>query len=194
MQFIRTRIDGLLILEPRVFSDERGFFLESFNQATFDAAVGDRTNFVQDNHSRSVYAVLRGLHYQNAPHAQGKLVRVTCGSVFDVSVDLRIGSPTFGSWVGVEISAENHKMVWIPPGLAHGFLVTSEVADFMYKTTAYYTPAAEGRLRWDDPTVGIDWPRLRCAPVLAQRDATAPLLDDGDWPGHRGQASSDGRA
>jgi dTDP-4-dehydrorhamnose 3,5-epimerase len=176
MQVIRTLIDGLLILEPRVFGDERGFFLESFNQAAFEAAIGDRVSFVQDNHSRSAYAVLRGMHFQNAPHAQGKLVRVTSGTVFDVAVDIRSGSPTFGSWVGIELSAVNHKMVWLPPGLAHGFLVTSEVADFMYKTTAYYAPEAEGCIRWDDPAIGIQWPTLRCAPVLARRDATAPLL------------------
>ncbi len=176
MQVVPTRIDGLLILEPRVFSDERGFFLESFNQAAFEAAIGERVNFVQDNHSRSTYAVLRGMHYQSAPHAQGKLVRVACGAVFDVAVDIRSDSPTFGSWVGIELSALNHRMVWLPPGLAHGFLVISDEADFLYKTTAYYAPKAEGCIRWDDPAIGIQWPTLQCPPVLAQRDATAPLL------------------
>jgi dTDP-4-dehydrorhamnose 3,5-epimerase len=176
MQVTRTRIDGLLILEPRVFGDERGFFLESFNQAAFEAAIGERVNFVQDNHSRSAYAVLRGMHFQKAPHAQGKLVRVTSGSVFDVAVDIRSGSPTFGSLVGMELSAANHRMMWLPPGLAHGFLVTSAVADFVYKTTAYHAPDAEGCIRWDDPAIGILWPTLQCVPILATRDATAPLL------------------
>lgn len=176
MQVTRTPIDGLLILEPRVFGDERGFFFESFNQAAFDTAVGQNVNFVQDNHSRSSYAVLRGMHYQQAPHAQGKLVRVTFGSVFDVAVDIRKGSPTFGSWVGVELSGVNHKMMWLPPGLAHGFLVTSDLADFLYKTTAYYSPEAEGCIRWDDMAIGIQWPKLRCAPILSKRDANAPLL------------------
>ena len=180
MKVTHTPIDGMLILEPRVFGDERGFFLESFNQAAFDAVVGQRVSFVQDNHSRSSYAVLRGMHYQRAPHAQGKLVRVTRGAVFDVAVDMRSGSPTFGSWFGVELSAANHKMVWLPAGLAHGFLVTSDVADFLYKTTTYYAPEAEGCIRWDDPAIGIQWPKLHRSPILAKRDAAAPLLQLAD--------------
>jgi len=158
MKVIRTAIDGVLILEPKVFGDERGFFMESFNQKAFNEAVGHEVSFVQDNHSRSAKGVLRGLHYQRAPHAQGKLVRVTQGSVFDVAVDIRKGSPTYGQWVGVELSDQNHKQLWMPPGLAHGFLVVSESADFLYKTTDYYAPQAEGSIRWDDPLLSITWP------------------------------------
>ena len=176
MNVIPTALPGVLIIEPRVFGDARGFFLESFNQKAFDAAVGDEVRFVQDNHSRSSRGVLRGLHYQLPPHAQGKLVRVTQGSVFDVAVDLRRGSPSFGRWVGIELSGDNHKQLWLPPGLAHGFLVTSDSADFLYKTTAYYAPEAERSIRWDDPGIGIVWPRLQSAPLLAAKDAAAPLL------------------
>ena len=176
MNITRTAIDGVLLLEPRVFGDARGFFVESFNQRSFDAAVGHAVCFVQDNHSRSARGVLRGLHFQRPPHEQGKLVRVTQGSVFDVAVDIRAGSPTFGRWVGVELSGENHKQLWIPPGLAHGFLVTSDSADFLYKTTDYYAPQAEGCVRWDDPTLAIDWPLADITPQLSGKDATAPLL------------------
>lgn len=153
-----TAIPGLLILEPRVFGDERGFFLESFNQQAFNEATGLDVHFVQDNHSRSTKGVLRGLHHQLPPHEQGKLVRVVRGSVFDVAVDIRRDSPTCGQWVGQELSESNHRQLWIPPGLAHGFLVTSESADFLYKTTAYYAPAAEACLAWNDPELAIAWP------------------------------------
>jgi len=178
MKVTRTAIDGLLILEPKVFGDERGFFLESFNQKSFEAAIGSEVRFVQDNHSRSSRGVLRGLHYQLPPHAQGKLVRVTQGSVFDVAVDLRRGSPGFGRWVGIELSGQNHRQLWLPPGLAHGFLVTSDSADFLYKTTHYYAPEAERCVRWDDPAIGIDWPALERAPLLSAKDAVAPALAD----------------
>jgi len=174
MKLARTAIDGVLILEPRVFGDERGFFLESYNQKVFDDALGHEVCFVQDNHSRSAKGVLRGLHYQLPPHAQGKLVRVTQGSVFDVAVDMRRSSPTFGRWVGVELTGQNHRQLWLPPGMAHGFLVTSESADFLYKTTEYYAPPAERSVRWDDPAIGIDWPVLGGAPTLSAKDAAAP--------------------
>lgn len=170
-----TAIPGVLILEPRVFGDERGFFLESFNQKAFNEATGLDVHFVQDNHSRSAKGVLRGLHYQLPPHAQGKLVRVVRGSVFDVAVDIRRDSPTFGKWVGVELSEENHRQLWIPAGLAHGFLVTSESADFLYKATQYYTPASERSFRWDDPTLNITWP-LSAPPALSVKDQAAPSL------------------
>jgi len=173
-----TAIDGMLVLEPRVFGDARGFFVESFNQRAFDAAVGREIAFVQDNHSRSARGVLRGLHFQRAPHAQGKLVRVTQGSVFDVAVDIRRGSPTFGRWVGTELSGENHRQLWLPPGMAHGFLVTSDSADFLYKTTDYYAPQHEGCIRWDDPAIGIDWPIHDLVPTLSAKDADAPRLAD----------------
>jgi dTDP-4-dehydrorhamnose 3,5-epimerase len=183
MKVTPTAIDGLLILEPKVFGDERGFFLESYNQQVFDDALGHDVRFVQDNHSRSARGVLRGLHYQLPPRAQGKLVRVTQGSVFDVAVDLRRGSPTFGRWIGVELTGQNHRQLWLPPGMAHGFLVTSDSADFLYKTTAYYAPQAERCVRWDDPAIGIDWPGLGSAPILSAKDAAAPLLDDAELPG-----------
>jgi dTDP-4-dehydrorhamnose 3,5-epimerase len=178
MEVTRTAIDGVLILEPKVFGDERGFFMESFNQQAFDEAVGYHVEFVQDNHSRSVKGVLRGLHFQNPPHAQGKLVRVTQGSVFDVAVDIRRDSLTYGQWVGVSLGGKNHRQLWIPPGLAHGFLVTSEYADFLYKTTGYYTPSAEGCVRWNDPDLAIAWPEVGLPPTLSGKDAAAPLLRD----------------
>lgn len=174
MQVTRCAIPDVLILEPRVFGDERGFFMESFNQEAFDRALGHAVSFVQDNHSRSAKGVLRGLHYQVPPHAQGKLVRVTAGAVFDVAVDIRPASPSFGQWVGVELSGANHRQVWIPAGLAHGFLVLSESADFLYKTTAYYQPQAERALRWDDAHVAIAWPDIGIAPLLSAKDAAAP--------------------
>jgi dTDP-4-dehydrorhamnose 3,5-epimerase len=176
MQVTRTAIEGVLIVEPKVFGDERGFFLESYNQRAFDAAVGQAVSFVQDNHSRSAKGVLRGLHYQRAPHEQGKLVRVTHGAVFDVVADIREGSPTFGQWVGVELTGANHKQMWIPPGLAHGFLVLTDSADFLYKTTDYYAPQHEGCVRWDDPTLAVAWPLGGMAPVLSAKDAAAPTL------------------
>ena len=178
MKAIQTDIEGVLILEPRVFGDARGFFMESFNARTFNELVGHEVNFVQDNHSRSAKGVLRGLHFQKAPHAQGKLVRVTAGAVFDVAVDIRKDSPTFGRWVGVELSADNHRQFWIPPGLAHGFLVLSDSADFLYKTTDYYAPQAEGALRWDDPDLAIAWPDIGMAPQLSAKDAVAGFLRD----------------
>lgn len=173
-----TSIEGVLILEPKPIGDARGFFYESFNQRVFDQAVGHPVAFVQDNHSRSEKGVLRGLHFQRAPHEQGKLVRVVRGSVFDVAVDIRRGSPTYGRWVGVELSEDNHRQLWIPGGLAHGFLVTSSSADFLYKTTNYYSPSAEGSLRWDDPAIAIDWPLATAQPILSAKDAAAPLLKD----------------
>lgn len=174
MNVIKTEIEGVLILEPKVFGDARGFFIESYNQQVFDAAVGRHIEFVQDNHSRSAKGVLRGLHYQLPPHAQGKLVRVTQGRVFDVAVDMRRSSPTFGKWTGVELSGENHRQFWLPPGMAHGFLVLSDSADFLYKTTGYYAPKFEGALRWNDPTVGIIWPDAGGPPQLSDKDANAP--------------------
>ena len=178
MKVTRTAIDGVLVIEPRVFGDERGFFFESHNQKAFNDAVGHEVTFVQDNHSHSSKGVLRGLHYQVAPHAQGKLVRVTQGSVFDVAVDVRRGSPTFGQWVAQELSEANHRQLWIAPGLAHGFLVTSESADFLYKTTAYYEPDAERSLRWDDATLAIPWPDTGAAPVMSAKDAAAAGFDE----------------
>ncbi len=173
-----TAIDGLLVLQPKVFGDARGFFLESFNQQAFDAAVGRHVEFVQDNHSRSARGVLRGLHFQRGARAQGKLVRVSAGAVFDVAVDIRRASPTFGRWVGMELNADNHRQVWVPPGLAHGFLVLSETADFLYKTTEFYSPQDEGAVRWDDPDLAIAWPDLGEPPRLSAKDAVAGSLRD----------------
>ncbi|MCK6375358.1 MAG: dTDP-4-dehydrorhamnose 3,5-epimerase [Zoogloea sp.] len=177
MNVIQTAIPDLLILEPKVFGDARGFFMESFNAKAFQAATGLDVNFVQDNHSRSAKGVLRGLHYQ-IEQAQGKLVRVVRGSVFDVAVDLRKSSPTFGQWVGVELSEENNRQFWVPPGFAHGFLVTSESADFLYKTTDYYAPQFERSLAWNDPTVGVEWPLhlLDGAPLLSAKDVAGKVL------------------
>ncbi len=173
-QVMQTPLAGVLVLEPKVFGDARGFFFESFNQRDFNQATGLNETFVQDNHSKSSKGVLRGLHYQTQ-HAQGKLVRVTQGSVFDVAVDIRQGSPTFGQWFGLELSAENKKQLWIPAGLAHGFLVTSESAEFLYKTTDYYHPEFERGLLWSDPAIGIDWPLnlLDSPPLLATKDEKA---------------------
>ena len=176
MNLIQTAIPDLLILEPKVFGDARGFFMESYNARTFRELTGLDVDFVQDNHSRSAKGVLRGLHYQ-VEQAQGKLVRVTRGSVFDVAVDLRKASPTFGQWAGVELSEDNHRQFWIPPGFAHGFLVTSDSADFLYKTTDYYAPAYERSLAWNDPTVGVEWP-LEGEPLLSAKDiAGKPLAE-----------------
>ena len=171
MKVTPTAVPGVLVVEPKVFGDERGFFMESFNQKAFNDAVGQQLNFVQDNHSRSGKGVLRGLHYQLPPHAQGKLVRVTQGAVFDVAVDIRKSSPSFGRWVGVELNGENHRQLWLPLGMAHGFLVLSESADFLYKTTDYYAPHAEACIRWDDAQIGIDWPALGKAPKVSDKDA-----------------------
>jgi len=176
MKVIQTAIPDLLILEPKVFGDTRGFFMESFNARSFQEATGLNVDFVQDNHSRSAKGVLRGLHYQ-IQQAQGKLVRVVRGSVFDVAVDLRKGSPTFGKWEGVELSEENNRQFWIPPGFAHGFLVTSESADFLYKTTDYYAPEHERSLAWNDPDVGVEWP-LDGAPLLSAKDLAGKSLSE----------------
>ena len=180
MKVTPTAIPEVLILEPRVFGDERGFFFESFNQKAFDEAVSAHVEFVQDNHSRSARGVLRGLHYQLPPHAQGKLVRVVRGSVFDVAVDVRRSSPSFGQWVGVGLSEANHRQLWLPPGFAHGFIVTSDSADFLYKTTGFYEPHAERSVRWDDPRLAIAWPEAALPPTLSGKDAAAPLLDQAE--------------
>lgn len=169
MNVVKTRIPGVLILEPRVFGDQRGFFFESFNQKAFEEASGCTSQFVQDNHSRSAKNVLRGLHYQ-IRQPQGKLVRVVRGAVFDVAVDIRRSSPTFGHWVGAELSEENQRQMWVPPGFAHGFVVLSESADFLYKTTDYYAPQHERCIAWDDPELAIDWPVADGAPMLSAKD------------------------
>ncbi|HRE15595.1 MAG TPA: dTDP-4-dehydrorhamnose 3,5-epimerase [Rhodocyclaceae bacterium] len=179
MQVTRLAIPEVLLLEPRVFGDERGFFFESFNLDTFAAATGVRPNFVQDNHSLSARGVLRGLHYQLAPKAQGKLVRVVRGEVFDVAVDIRRGSPTFGQWVGARLSGDNKLQLWIPPGFAHGFLTLSEQAEFLYKTTEFYSPADERCILWNDPEIGIAWP-LESAPVISSKDAGGLALDQAE--------------
>jgi dTDP-4-dehydrorhamnose 3,5-epimerase len=178
MKITPTSLSEVLILEPKVFGDSRGFFMESYNRRAFNAAVGGDVEFVQDNHSRSTRGVLRGLHYQVPPHSQGKLVRVVQGAVFDVAVDVRRGSPDFGKWAGVELSAENHRQLWIPPGFAHGFLVLSDSADFLYKTTDYHAPAAERAIRWNDPQIDIRWPLGSWPPKLSDKDSVAPLLRD----------------
>ncbi len=175
MKVIETGIAGLLVLEPKVFGDARGFFMESFNARAFRDATGLDVAFVQDNHSRSQRGVLRGLHYQ-VKQPQGKLVRVVQGSVFDVAVDLRKNSPTFGQWRGVELSGENHRQFWVPAGFAHGFYVTSERADFLYKTTDYYAPEHERSLAWNDPAVGVQWP-LEGEPLLSAKDLAGKPLD-----------------
>lgn len=159
MKAVETGIAGLLILEPHVFEDDRGFFMETYNNRVFSELTGLDVDFVQDNHSRSSRNVLRGIHYQ-IKHAQGKLVRVTSGSVFDVAVDLRKSSPTFGQWFGVELTADNHRQLWVPAGFGHGFLVLSEQADFLYKTTDYYAPEYERCIKWDDSQINIHWPVL----------------------------------
>ena len=169
-----TAIPDVLVLTPKVFGDARGFFFESFNARDFAQATGVDAQFVQDNHSKSAKGVLRGLHYQ-IQHAQGKLVRVVQGRVFDVAVDLRKSSPTFGRWVGVELSAENHQQMWVPPGFAHGFVVLSESAEFLYKTTDYWYPEHERSLLWNDPAIGIDWP-IDFTPQLAAKDQAGKLL------------------
>lgn len=158
MLIIDTKIPDVKIIEPKVFDDERGFFFESFNQQQFEAAVGYPVNFVQDNHSKSSKGVLRGLHYQLPPQAQGKLVRCVVGEVFDVAVDIRKSSPTFGQWVGVHLSTDNKRQLWIPEGFAHGFLTLSDTAEFLYKTTNYYAPQSEGCLAWNDSQINIAWP------------------------------------
>lgn len=175
IQVTASALPEVLILEPRVFGDARGFFLESFNAQAFATATGLDAAFVQDNHSRSGAGVLRGLHYQ-IQQSQGKLVRVVRGRVFDVAVDVRRSSPRFGQWAGVELTEDNHRQLWIPPGFAHGFLVLSESADFLYKTTDYYAPQFERSILWNDPDIGIDWPLAGRDPVLSAKDREAPRL------------------
>ncbi len=180
MNILKTEIADLLILEPRVFRDDRGWFMESFNQKLFDQAAGQHYNFVQDNHSFSTRGVLRGMHYQLPPFDQGKLVRVTQGKVWDVAIDIRKASPTFGRWLGLELSAENQRQFWLPPGFAHGFLTLSETAEFLYKTTAFYNQACERNLAWNDPDLNISWPDIGGKPILAEKDAAAPQLKFAD--------------
>ncbi len=179
MQITPTKIPEVVIIEPRVFQDERGFFLESFNQRAFDQAVGGHYRFVQDNHSCSAANILRGLHYQ-IQNAQGKLVRAVVGSIYDVAVDIRQGSPTFGKSVGKVLSAENKKQLWIPPGFAHGFYVLSETADVLYKATDFYSPAHERCLVWNDPSLRIQWPTAGKTPVLSAKDAAGEALKSAD--------------
>jgi dTDP-4-dehydrorhamnose 3,5-epimerase len=178
MKVTPLAISDVLLIEPKVFGDDRGFFFESFNQQAFNEATGLDLQFVQDNHSKSAKNVLRGLHYQLPPKAQGKLVRVVAGEVFDVVVDIRKGSPTFGRWIGQLLSAENKRQMWVPPGLAHGFLVLSDSAEFLYKTTDYYAPEYERSIAWNDPALGIDWPLIDGQAMLSSKDAAAPLLAD----------------
>ena len=178
MKVIPTAIPEVLVFEPQVFGDERGSFFESFNAHHFETLTGQRVNFVQDNHTRSAKNVLRGLHYQ-VKQPQGKLVRVIAGAVFDVVVDLRTASPFFGRWVGVLLSAENQRQVWVPPGFAHGFVVTSDSAECLYKTTDYWAPEHERSILWSDPALAIDWP-ISGAPIVSARDRGAALLADAD--------------
>ena len=178
MNVIETALPGVMLIEPKVFGDDRGFFLESWNAAAF-AAAGLDIAFVQDNHSRSARGVLRGLHYQLGT-PQGKLVRVTSGAVFDVAVDIRRSSPHFGQWVGYELSDTNKRMLYVPPGFAHGFLVLSDTADFLYKCTTLYNPPTDRGIRFDDPAIGIAWPDVGIAPMLSGKDAVAPMLADAE--------------
>ena len=177
MNVQRLDIDGLMVFEPRVFTDERGAFFESFNEVKFREATGFTGSFVQDNHSISHKDVLRGLHYQLPPHAQGKLVRVVAGAVFDVAVDIREGSPTFGRWAGVELSAANRRQFWIPAGFAHGFLALEDGTEFLYKTTDFWDAASERSIRWDDPEIAVAWP-LEQVPVVSEKDAEAARFCD----------------
>jgi len=176
MNVIKTAIPEVLIFEPKVFGDDRGFFFESFNQRVFEEEVGRKVEFVQDNHSKSTQGVLRGLHYQLAPYAQGKLVRCVAGEVFDVAVDIRKSSATFGQWVGITLTSENKRQLWIPEGFAHGFLTLSETAEFVYKTTNYYHFSSERALRFDDPRINIDWPFTNDL-KLSAKDEAAPELE-----------------
>ncbi|WP_407275623.1 dTDP-4-dehydrorhamnose 3,5-epimerase [Halothiobacillus sp. DCM-1] len=177
MNLIPTEIPEVLIFEPKVFGDDRGFFMESYNAKTFAQLTGLAVDFVQDNHSKSRHGVLRGLHYQLPPKAQGKLVRVVSGEVFDVAVDIRKSSPTFGKWVGVFLSAENKKQFWMPAGFAHGFVTLSDTAEFLYKTTEYYTPEMERCIRWDDPDIRIEWP-FHFSPQVSEKDENgSPMIN-----------------
>ena len=179
MDVIQTEIPEVLLIEPKVFGDERGFFMESFNQRTFTEKTGVNLEFVQDNHSRSTKGVLRGLHYQ-IQQAQGKLLRVVAGEIFDVAVDIRKNSPNFGKWVGYLLSAENKRELWVPPGFAHGFLVVSETADVLYKTTDYYAPQYERSIIWNDPNIGIIWPLENITVKLSKKDEAGKTLKDAD--------------
>ncbi|HII1831259.1 TPA: dTDP-4-dehydrorhamnose 3,5-epimerase [Escherichia coli] len=181
MNVIKTEIPDVLIFEPKVFSDERGFFFESFNQKVFEEAVGRKVKFVQDNHSKSSKGVLRGLHYQLEPYAQAKLVRCMVGEVFDVAVDIRKSSPTFGKWVGVNLSAENKHQLWIPEGFAHGFLVLSNTAEVLYKTNNYYNKKNERNIIWNDNTIDIDWPVLNINVILSTKDKCASHINKIDY-------------
>ena len=178
MKVIQTKIPDVLILEPKIFGDERGFFFESFNQQVFKEATNLDCHFVQDNHSRSAKNVLRGLHYQ-IKQPQGKLVRVVHGEVFDVAVDIRKKSPTYGQWVGENLSAENKKMLWVPPGFAHGFLVLSDMAEFLYKTTDYYAPQFERCIIWNDPSLKIDW-QINIEPCLSEKDKQGKMVSEAE--------------
>ena len=184
MKATPTKIPDVFVIEPRVFGDERGFFFESFNEKAFNAATGNSLPFVQDNHSRSVKGVLRGLHYQLPPKAQGKLVRVVQGEVFDVVVDIRKDSPTYGEWVGEALSADNKKQLWIPPGFAHGFLTLSDTAEFLYKTTDYWSPEHERAIKWDDASLNIPWPQNGLVPMLAAKDAVGAAFNAAEIPAH----------
>ncbi len=187
MKFIQTEIPDVVIIEPAVFGDERGWFMESFNQIRFAKGLSDLglplpRPFIQDNHSVSCKGVLRGLHYQLPPHAQGKLVRVTQGAAFDVAVDIRQNSPTFGRWVGVELTATNHRQLWIPEGFAHGFMALEDNTHFLYKTTDVYHKASEASIAWNDPTIGIQWPASIQLPDLSAKDEQAPMLPNARLP------------
>ena len=180
MKIVNTKIPDVLILEPNLFGDGRGFFFESFNAKVFDAAVGKTLNILQDNHSKSSKGVLRGLHYQLAPFAQAKLVRCVVGEVFDVAVDIRKSSRTFGQWVGVHLSAENKRQLWIPEGFAHGFVTLSDQAEFLYKTTNYYAPDCDRGILWDDKDIGIKWPELNTPILLSDKDQNAKGFKEAD--------------
>lgn len=178
MNILETEIPDVLIIEPKVFGDDRGFFFESYNQSALEERIGSKLSFVQDNHSKSKQGVLRGLHYQAAPYGQAKLVRCVVGEVFDVAVDIRRDSSTYGRWVGANLSAENKRQLWIPDGFAHGFLVLSETAEFLYKTTNYYAPTAERSIAWNDPTLDIKWPLPTDKLILSTKDMQAGSFTD----------------
>lgn len=181
MNVIKTSIPDVLIFEPKVFGDDRGFFFESFNHQQFEAAIGHQVTFVQDNHSKSSRGVLRGLHYQLPPHAQGKLVRCVAGEVFDVAVDIRKSSPTFGQWVGVRLSGENKRQLWIPEGFAHGFVTLSDTAEFLYKATNYYCAASDCGIQWNDNILAVEWPIESLKLTLSDKDKQQPTFDKAEY-------------